>query len=270
MRSFFGAVLLSTLAICPSTAVSQMGMGAFWKNPLSRGRVLLIQMNEASWNGTVGEANDNSGTGNNGQGFGSANTTASGFYGRGGSFNGTNSYVSVPNSTNLDIGATNVFTVAVRFKTSSASYQRIICKGQWVSLGFLIALNYTAGSLTYEFGPGNGPIYRTTASAYNNNAWHSVVVVSNGSTAQIYMDGVQAALTTTSLGPGNCSSLVGGNSIDYSGCTAGNAVTFSSTDPLAIGAYHGISSGDAEFFNGTIDEATIWNRALTVAEIKAY
>jgi len=86
----------------------------------------------------------------------------------------------------------------------------------------------------------------TTTFAVVADTWYHVVAVRNGTTCKIYVNGVEegTASDNTSL---NCTN---------------------STDPFAIGVYRS-NSVSSLTFDGIIDDAGVWDRALTVAEILA-
>jgi predicted phosphodiesterase len=84
--------------------------------------------------------------------------------------------------------------------------------------------------------------FATSPNTYNNGEWHHGVVTYDGtSTLKLYVDGVEAATTSTS-------SLPEGNS-----------------HPLRIGSDSRIV--DDDLFIGSIDEVGVWNQQLSPSEI---
>lgn len=75
--------------------------------------VLLLHMNESSWNGTDRDVIDSSGKGNNGVSYNGVNTTADGKFGRAGDFDGTDDYIECWGAgiDSLSFGANTDFTI---------------------------------------------------------------------------------------------------------------------------------------------------------------
>ena len=78
---------------------------------------------------------------------------------------------------------------------------------------------------------------------YNDDAWHHVVGVMDGTTMLLYVDGALADSDSTSA-------------------------DFSNTEPLIIGKLGGLNRSDFAW-NGSIDEVKIFNRALSSVQIKS-
>jgi hypothetical protein len=79
--------------------------------------------------------------------------------------------------------------------------------------------------------------YASTLKTVNDGKWHNITAVFESATSRtVYLDGVYQATSTSS-------------------------VTFSGT------AWYVGSRGGAGFFNGLIDNANVWNRALSASEI---
>jgi len=159
------------------------------------------------------------------------------------SFDGTDDYVSVPDSASLD--SMNALTVEawIYIDSAGSGYRGIVDK--------------TAGSgdRSYNIGLRNGKLEWGLANASNAKTtitdtvaasagtWTHVAGTYDGSTMKLYKNGVEVA----------------------SGSQTGN-VQDSSTY-LALGQWPGL--GGTYFFDGTIDEVRIWNGALTANQIKA-
>ncbi|MFZ5954989.1 MAG: LamG domain-containing protein, partial [Nanoarchaeota archaeon] len=80
--------------------------------------------------------------------------------------------------------------------------------------------------------------------------WYHICTMSNGSTYKIYVNGTQETLSISG----------GANNGDWLSDTTAR-------DNFAIGAVRR-SSGVSNYFDGTIDEVRIWDRALSPEEIK--
>lgn len=197
-----------------------------------------------------GNTNDLSGNNRNGAG---ANityaTNRTGQPGNAAQFNGTNSVVAAP------VGASpSTFTMSIWFRTGTTTGGHLIGFGSAASGN---SPNYDRaiymgndGRLNFGVYTGNvSSIVSPAAGArYNDNAWHHAVAVVNGNTQRLYIDGVSVANNT------------------FTGAIqAYNAF-------LRIG--HENKAGwpnqpTSAFFNGTLDEAQLYTRALTQAEVTA-
>ena len=202
-----------------------------------------------------GNANDESGNGNNGTNNGATLTTdrfgnSNSAY----SFDGVNDYIeTLANNLPLNNSARS-FSFFCDFQpTQSNNWNCILSYGN--SLGTNnpgkindLFVGSTNSSLIYL----NNNEYTTTANANQNfsNIWHHIVVTYDGTTLnniKIYFDGAQ--LQTTSQNFQNISILA------------------STLSPLFFGKTSMSYSGINYFYNGKLDDIGIWNRALTPQEI---
>ncbi len=200
----------------------------------------------ANWNfneGTGTIASDSSGNANNGMINGATWTT--GKFGSALQFDGVNSYVNVPDSNSLDA---STFTFESWIKNniddSNILYNRVASKKiNWYDAdGWTIEINGInsggAGEITVL---GSGRSYNSVQvlPAWDQN-WHHLAIVFSGSTAFVYFDGVYKGVS-------NINNIVSNNvSISIGRLGAGS-----------------------NFFNGIIDEAKIYNQALSAEEIMA-
>lgn len=123
-------------------------------------------------------------------------STAQSKWGNGaGYFDGTGDYLSIAQSTDLDLGSGD-FTVEVWiYHTSRPAPQSLFCMGDYgnaltTSLIFYI---YTDGKLAAYGGTVN-----ILASSVSLNAWHHCATVRSGTTLTVYLDGVSIGTATTS------------------------------------------------------------------------
>jgi hypothetical protein len=183
---------------------------------------------------------DASGNGNTGT---TANTTwSTGHAGSALSFNGTSSWVTVPDAPELDL--TSGMTLEAWVKPSQLN-------GLWRSA----ILKETNGELSYglyastDTGPPSGHVlvgaapdtYVRGASAPAVGAWTHVAATYDGSTLRVFVNGVQESSKSVS-GP----------------------IT-TSTGALRIGG----NAVWGEYFAGQIDDVRVYNRALGAAEVKS-
>ena len=190
--------------------------------------------------GTGGTTADASGNGN--QGTLSAATWVTGKYGQGLQFNGSTSYVSVPDSASLDIGSTGTVQAWVRLNAVNR-WHGIVAKGSAnASSAHNYALEVDSGNHV-ECGIGNGAssnVIRSSATLASGTLYH-VACVWNGTQQQVYVNGVLSATGAQNVTP------------------QGN------TAPLHIGQY----GGNADRANGLIDEVRISSQARTQAQIQS-
>jgi hypothetical protein len=184
--------------------------------------------------GTV--AGDNSGNANSGTITGAAWVT--GKYGQALNFDGTTRYVSIPS---IDIGTGDI-TISVWVKFTNSPNSGIISNMQSTGTGYLLQTN---GGNKFTFSLGKAWVWTSISSniVYNDGLFHNVVALRQSGNMVLFVDGVR-----------------------QSG-TAINNVNTTTQAPLAMGrAYADLNQN---YFNGVIDEAKIFNRALSETEIQA-
>ena len=165
-------------------------------------------------------------------------------------FDGVNGYVQVTHSTNLNAYP---LTATAWFRTTNgtAAVQGIVSKytessgngwGLVVQNGHLRGFHSRRFYYNWLVGWVTATLDATSAVSVADGFWHQAVLVINDSGETLYLDGLQAGSSTWTPGfPG----------------------PQTSTDPLQIGGY----SYYPNRFLGDIDEVTVWNRSLGVAEI---
>ncbi|MGA2786622.1 MAG: LamG-like jellyroll fold domain-containing protein [Verrucomicrobiota bacterium] len=204
-------------------------------NPLPPCAPVSTSTGMVGWWPAEGNANDVTG-GNNGTLVNSV-SFGQGEVGQAFSFDG-GSYVSIPDSPSLDNFISSITVEAwVRFNQSGAdwNWEGIITKGNssW-------RLQATAGANTITFSTtGLSPHGDLTGSRnVRDGQWHHVAGVYDGTNMFLYVDGM----------------------LDVSQAATGAIAQ--NNDPMCIGV-----NLSAKFFNGLIDEVSIYNRALTASEI---
>lgn len=188
-----------------------------------------------------GNANDSSGFGNNGTEQGGP-AYISGQCSQAIDFDGVNDYVQLPTASNLNMGV-NPFTISAFVKTSVSNNGTIFCKYA-TPTGFHVGFYYDTGKVhmgTFDASHGSTEILSNTSIA--DGQWHCVAWVREGDgTLKIYIDGV---LDKSQQFP---------------------IVNIDTTIAPRIGV-------DAQeflnFYEGSLDEVRVYNRALSVSEIQA-
>lgn len=226
-----------------------LGLGLAFSLPVAS---LATQTYSAPTNGLVGYwsfdegvgniARDYSGNKNNGTLSGATKPVwTSGYASKGLSFNGSSAYVNMGNIFNLTGSMT--FSAWVKLNTTTGG-QTIMCKAEGGS--YCVEFNIpVAGKISWN--PFIGGSYRTVSanSPAVINTWYHVVGVYDGSAVKLYINGQLQTSTVT---------------------VSGNVSTTS--EPFIIGANpNGGGTVISQFLNGMIDEARVYNRALSATEI---
>lgn len=196
------------------------------------------------------EVLDRSGQGNNGNWMNHASTTASGVMGQAILLDGTNDFVDFGLPASLNLTGTAV-TLAAWVNTKSlagSAIQRIISMPYIETDGsekYALLINNSTDLV--EFTLSLDTIGDSITAAYSSkyvNEWHHIAGVYENDVMRIYIDGVLVAGPTNHV---------------YS-----TPNITSATGNFLIGRY-GPTFG--QYFNGAIDDARVYNRALSQAEI---
>ena len=182
-----------------------------------------------------GNANDESGNGNNGTVNGATLTTDRfGNVGKAYSFDGIDNYITL---TNYPTSGNESFSIFSWILTPNLSTRRQIIsygsntatQGVWL---FISSDNHLHFDLSLTPGP-------MSIENVGDSSWHFVGVTNNSGEIQLYVDGIISG-----------SSQIMTPNITIEGKTIGSTIT-----------------NDNWYFNGKIDDIGIWNRALTDQEI---
>ena len=156
-------------------------------------------------------------------------------------FNGTTGKVTIPDNPTLDI--TNALTITAWVKPDTIATQYILKKAQASTTdGYELSLASTGRPFFRINRATSADTYRAnapTAISSNGTTWTHLVGVYDGTRMRLYVNGTEVASINgpTSIGTNNL--------------------------PLVIGA----EPGDGAPLDGTVDDARIYNRALTTTEI---
>ena len=236
------------------TATSNLLLSSFTGNPtiVFRNRAILSETGSCtappsgiiSWWRGEGNAVDSKG-GNDGTLVGGV-TYAAGKVGNAFQFDGVDDHVLVPNSANLNFG-TGDFSLEAWVKTSfiGGSGNKLIVSKMSVGQDIQYALAYQAntdGKALFIMGDGTTSVFALSPTSIADGLFHHLVGVRQGLNLKLYIDGALAASAPMP-------SL-------YSATGANNVVIGGKQD-----------SGNTPYFNGLIDEVSIYNRALTDSEI---
>jgi len=152
-------------------------------------------------------------------------------------FNGSNQYATVPTASRFDF-STGSTTVTAWFKLTSSGYNCIVSKRN--GTGFQL---YSLSGKLYADGAGTAG-KSSSQSVNTGNIFYGAVVYDRASSLmRLYINGVEdgnVALDSTTL-------------TDVAGVNIGRAT---------------LGGGSSDYFNGTIYQVQLYNRALSAAEIK--
>ncbi len=188
---------------------------------------------------------DSSGNSNDGTAVGGASSTTIGKFGNAGTFDGTNDYVTMTSSSSLN--PTTGITMSAWVKRNSTGTRQIFLgKGDALSNAttqYWLELN--ASNQIYAY-VSNGTT--STASTFTDltitdtTTWHNIIATWDGTSVKAYLDGKQSSITDTAVT---------------------GSLNTSSTN-FSIGR---VGTLNSFYFNGSIDETRIYNRALSPAEV---
>ena len=144
--------------------------------------------------------------------------------------------IALPDNPGLDWG--NQVSIFARIKLESQKWQVILCREavQGVDLNFL-GIN-TSGQIRFHEASGIDVLSSNTLLSVR--VWYDILVVKDGNSRKLYINGSLDSSNTTGVAPDN---------VD---------------DIFHIGAT--ISNNNRDYFDGVIDEVSIWNRPLTSDE----
>ncbi len=197
-----------------------------------------------------GNSDDSSGLGNNGTGTDIIYSQANGKFGSGSGFNGSSSKIVLPD--NASLKPTGDFTVGFWIK-SSVYGDRIVFQSYSNSLyraGFYIRTQFPNGYCYFGYGKNSGNVQDVDFGELRgtiditNNKWHSIIIVYNGSSSFMYIDG---NLNVSKVGIGN--------------------LVYNTTNYIRVGCRNANGSDDL-FYNGLLDELFLDGKAWTPQEIK--
>lgn len=208
---------------------------------LSNGLVGYWKMDESSGNITDSSGNSNTGTN-------TSTTVVAGKFGNGRSFNGSTSQVALASEMTNSTGSLSVW-----INTSAGGNNEVYSQGTSSGLDTSrIQFGVYSGKISLLVQVSTAVVLNvTTNSTFNNGAWHLVTWVVGSSSNQIYVDGQQQAVTY-STGSNTTQKWFS----DVSG----------DTNTQEFGRLR-ISGTSYNWFNGTMDEIRIYNRALSPKEV---
>lgn len=201
---------------------------------------LLLHMDGTNGSTTFADSSPNAltVTANGGAQISTAQTKSG--FSEAGYFNGTNSFVSTPDSTALEFGSGDFTVEAWIYPTSNTGMRTIFSKTSNGYSPLLFTVNN--GNLVYYMsstGTGWNVASGVSAGSVTLNAWNHIAISRSGTSVKPFVNGVAGTSTTTSA------SLV------------------DNTGPVRIGANY--FTGTLEYFAGYMDEVRVTKMARYVS-----
>jgi glucose/arabinose dehydrogenase/chitodextrinase len=169
---------------------------------------------------------------------------AAGKHGSGLNFDGTNDYLSVPNSTSTNISG-NALTLSMWLSPSAVTSDRVLLGKFWntsmTSPYYQYGIELSGGTPNLQIGTTGGVLTASMGSALPLNQWSHLAIVFSGTQAQFYLNG-----TLVSTKPLSASITARGN-------------------VMRVGA----DLDPSQFYKGLLDDVRIYNRVQTAAEVQA-
>jgi uncharacterized protein (DUF362 family) len=212
-----------------------------WRNQIPQADVNTRSLWHFSEGGGT-STSDKTAYNNDGTLYGGAAWTTDARFGYALDFDGVDDYVEVAD--NGSVPLSGPMTVEAWIKPSSApiQYSEIVDRELGAGGGYSFILNNDR-LINFYVGDGTDWAFTLGTTPLQDDLWYYVVGVADGSTLRIYVNGVQEGTPVTQGAPTN-------------------------TNPLALRIGRGCGAL-LRWFNGTIDEVRISNRALPPGEIAA-
>lgn len=245
-----GTYYWSVQAIDQAYAGGSFATEASFTLPLSNQST--INNGLVAWYPFNSNANDASGNGNNGTVNGSALTTdrfgnANSAY----SFNGTNNFIEIPNSSSLDL-STNIYSISFWMKSTYPTTKQCQFITKYSGIGtttnglmFVLNNSTNGNSLQYMYqstAGGWGSAQTPVANLPQSGSWVHVLITTNNGYDKLYVNGLLVSSNTTK------------HSYKYG----------ANTNSLRLGV--GPTQNTGNYFNGSLDDIRIYNRELSQSE----
>ncbi|MFN7013460.1 MAG: LamG domain-containing protein, partial [Bacteroidia bacterium] len=159
-------------------------------------------------------------------------------YSRHATFDGIDDTMKVGNANNLNSAFSIMTWIRPTGNNTLASDRTIVSKYNG-STGFRVYLSADNKiNVTWA-----GGTTLTSATALPNSEWHNIAIIYSSGSVRLYIDGVLDS-------------------------TVASAAPVSNTNTFSIGAEYRSKSDTRNFFKGDIDEFRLWNRALSLTQLK--
>jgi PKD repeat protein len=176
---------------------------------------------------------------------------------RSSTFDGVNDYVAGPNVPSAAQIAPPVYSTQVWFKTTSTAGGRLIGFGNSRTAASTTRDRQiymgTDGKLRFGVQPFGTNVVIESANAYNDGNWHQAVATQGTSGMALYVDGVQVASSPQ---------------VQARQYTTGTT-QFTGYWRVGGDSMTGFPGAGADYFNGSLDEAAVYTKVLTPAQVEA-
>jgi hypothetical protein len=188
--------------------------------------------------GTV--ANDSTGNGNTGT-LTNGPTWAAGKINNALTFNGSTQYVDAGLRSSLNLSTTGTVSAWVKFSTVPSSWPGVVCNEDIDSdkNGYCLYVD-SSGKFDLELSDASSYANIQSPGTYNDNNWHLIAGTWDGSNLYLYADGAMVA-----------------------GPVSQTHTPVSTVFNLEIGT----TGNKTNYFNGLIDDARVYNRALSASDV---
>lgn len=170
------------------------------------------------------------------------------------SFDGVNDYIRTPDLYGTGVSNPDTFSVSVWVYPTAAGVVLSITNTTTPDTAYhFSAIEFvdSVGKPVPYFGIWNSGIQQDTGSALNYNQWYHLAQTYNGTTMKGYVNGVEVASVTSAYD----------SPLDDPTVT-NHYFLFGAEDPTDM--------GDGSYYNGRMDQISIYNDALTPSEVNAY
>gem|GEM_PF-2319631 len=209
-----------------------------------------------------GNADDESGFGNNGTVYGATLTEDRfGTHNSAYSFNGIDNYIKVPNSVSLNLQ--NSFTVCLWIRTANPTSSSLDSTG-----AYLISKSSYNGSCSFRLSAYERPVpvYDSLCFIYSGDYYDYLSTITRN---DLYNDYWKFISFTYDYSFGVLFATL--NALDAGSSSFGSQNMVQTTIPLSIGCLWGDANGTTQmaFYKGVIDDIRIYNRGLSEMEVSA-
>jgi len=170
---------------------------------------------------------------------------------------GNDNYVEIPHDSSMDSMTTGYTVSAWAFVRTGVDHAGIVFKGEGIGWGPLFTFRIATTSdtnMTWGGCPEGTEGWFATDNVYSTGEWVHVALTADGSEITAYVNGEMP----TATGGGTNPNPVPGPYLMFP------------NEPIEIGVGRrvGGTDGNDRFFDGLIDEVSIWTRPLTQGEIR--
>ena len=169
-----------------------------------------------------------------------------GKYGGGLSFDGTNDYLTAPNSSSLNVAGSALALSLWLNPSATGTGDQVVIGKHWNAAmtspyyQYGLELQDNGSRPVFQIGTPSGVLSATMSTPLAKGQWSHLAVIFNGTTVQFYVNGTLVSTGTL------------------------NAIITARNNPLRVGA----DASTGQFYKGLLDNLRIYNRTLSAAEIQ--